>query len=784
MIKAWVSQVLDELTGLYVNAQYFEGETVLYESQQYKCRTTHFATTFISDFISNNWVRNSYLRVSRWLPNVPYFTGDLITYGSLPFICKCGHVSNNKQFSIDLSIDVFNLDLSRLIEKGNTISSFYSSTSFQVNDLVVHGSKVFKCKVANSIDTTIGYGLTTIQSTLPDYGTNWETYWEYQPSVVINNALRRWVNGRSYLKDEIVQITDKLYVCTSSYDGSSNQFIDEYEPFFGQMWSERWSEFSLWTVESTRRKLVPGFSLETPFVEDYISAIDEVMLERIDMPMVKFRNLRNLSIETDIDVLQKSAEMLGFNFAQYGKTLIDPAGLYTYTPYLCQYIESSGTPTYLKFLNFIVNKQVFLDPTIPRRYSVSDTSKIAWRTEYLYTNDYIQFFTDKELLVRYDRTVNQNYLGVWKSINSYKQGDSVFCDGWYWTNLTDTNLNHRPSKEEPSWILTSTIDNAEFVPWVSGTKYKHGEIVYHNSFFWTYLLGETMDEPLDTNSNWLKVDWYKPVEFVPGYRLMSPEVKPTDLKGDMELEYSDIIPLSGSTIPIRTVRHPQVHDGPLYVYEYESGTSASSMWEIDEDLGTSLDNCTLLYINNLTGKGYYKTTHVYLYRTDHKDLIGTNLEDAITYPYLGAYSDITSYNTNDTVLYNTGLYRSLISNNLNAISNTNYWTEEKEHTVNINNTVDVIPNWRNITKLYTDLAQSNHVIYIKEVKYDFTFSLIRMADIGPAASEIEECELIPFICDGSTINYPTPVKIGNWVATDLGTCVTCPQRLFIPVIPA
>jgi hypothetical protein len=59
---------------------------------------------------------------------------------------------------------------------------------------------------------------------------------------------------------------------------------------------------------------------------------------------------------------------------------------------------------------------------------------------------------------------------------------------------------------------------------------------------------------------------------------------------------------------------------------------------------------------------------------------------------------------------------------------------------------------------------------------------MKFIEIGPERSEIEECEYIPFICN-RTITYPTPVKVGNWVSNDLGTCITCAQKLFTPIIP-
>jgi hypothetical protein len=109
-------------------------------------------------------------------------------------------------------------------------------------------------------------------------------------------------------------------------------------------------------------------------------------------------------------------------------------------------------------------------------------------------------------------------------------------------------------------------------------------------------------------------------------------------------------------------------------------------------------------ISEQTAHGFYKTSRVYLYRTDKCQLIGKDLE----------------------------------------IEN---------------------PDWSGISKLFYTFAPANLVIYIKELGYDYTFSALIFQTIGRDKSEIEECGYIPFICTtdtGRVVKYPNMAAIDGW----------------------
>jgi hypothetical protein len=122
--------------------------------------------------------------------------------------------------------------------------------------------------------------------------------------------------------------------------------------------------------------------------------------------------------------------------------------------------------------------------------------------------------------------------------------------------------------------------------------------------------------------------------------------------------------------------------------------------------------------------GYYKTSRVYLYRSDRADYIGKNLE------------------TN--------------------------------------------PDCTGISDLFYSFAPANAVIFIKTLGYDCTFGVLQMVTISQESSESEEAQYIPFICTDalgvSSVKYPRPVAIAGWTYPEIGSNIQLPQNNFSPTL--
>jgi hypothetical protein len=153
--------------------------------------------------------------------------------------------------------------------------------------------------------------------------------------------------------------------------------------------------------------------------------------------------------------------------------------------------------------------------------------------------------------------------------------------------------------------------------------------------------------------------------------------------------------------------------------------SASNPWDLESPLylRNAADYSSAVLTTQLR-HGYYLSSRVYLYRSDRADYLGQNLE------------------TN--------------------------------------------PDWSGISDLYYSFAPANSVIYTKTLGYDYTFGVLQMVTISQEHSETEEAQYIPFICTDqngdSTVKYPRPVTVENWVFPEIGSNPLLPQNNFSPTL--
>lgn len=614
----WSPTTIDE-GGHIIPTPYFVDDIVTFENVDYKCIKTHAASPFFrTDFLLGCWSKYLGKLRTRWSQKTLMDIGDRLYYEHISLVCNIAHESS-QSIKSDLFPSLNTLNPSRLVN--SDIYSYFLPWSglrnFPKDQILYEGGRIYRCikahAVVQSSETDVEsefydpYGMAVVYKTRPGSGTDWKTYWELLPMSDNDVNVNRWALGRKWVENDICENNHQLYRCISSYTGTSKSAIDNYEPGVGKNFEEYWEKFYLWSLEPLRQSLAVNWFSDIPFIADYIEAIDEEFLPLIDYPMTALKNIRNISTETELDVLKLTTEMHGFRLEGFNQNLVNAKSFYRYVTYLCQYRGESGTKYFIDFINFLVKPPTVLDTDVPIQYTISDPSLAKWIMEPLYTSDYNTFWTKQEIIIKHNRSSKYTFKGNWQDNVNYNEYECVYYNGWYWSSVARINLNEKPSALNSKWVLVSVLDDVDY---------------------------ESLPSEPQTNN---------------------------------------------------------------------------------------FKDSNLLYLNKPTGTGYYRTNKVYLYRTDRKERIGTNLE---SYPeYLG------------------------------------------------------------ITKVFYEFAPANYSIYEKNLGKDVTLNLIRVYELGPEMCEIEECELIPLYCSADLITYPKPVTIGNWVAADLGTCITCAQVLFVPVVP-
>jgi hypothetical protein len=695
------SALTEDNTGTIIPTFYAKGTAVQYDSQVYKATADHTASEqFKFDFFSGLWIRSALAQPIRWTPNTLYTTGDVAIYNTLQFTCKIGHES-----SIAFKTDILPLqNCSRFYNANSYIQSyFYAHTNFIVGDIVVRADQTYICTTGHAITS-----MTSVYNYMPGTGEFWQDAWAPLTGYEITDDTPRWVSGKSFSKNEVVEVAGTSYVCIEAYDGTTNYSIDQFEPFYGTDFTQKWEKLQIWILESSRSVFFPAWQEDVPWISDYIQAVEETMLLHVDYPLTQLQNIRNINLETETDILKKTAQLLGFDFSGLGN-LINLDSLYHYVASLSQYIDESGTDYYLDFLNFLTAKLTAIPQLVPPQYTTEDITEIKWETIELYTNDYITFWTDVELIIKFERSNKYVYRNSWNGANTYNLHDTVLLNGWLWTSLIPNNLE-KPSRTSNNWILTCLLTDVEEIK----TK------VY-----------------------------------------TSPYVRPVQQDTHVMLEPVDIIPVSGTTMVKPVSTHPQAFEGLDALYKYEHGLTPESQWTSFEDQATEFDNSNLLYLNDISGHGFYRTSRVYLYNTARADLIGKDLTSDLT-------TDIDFTYSGEWITHHIKLDDTIDANDMR------YY-----HLYNIG-TASVDPSWANIVKLFYQLAPANHVVYVKDYGYDYTINLLRIAEIGVDRCEIEEYDFIPFICGGTTIKYPTPVVVPGWQNSDYGECVSCIQKRTAP----
>lgn len=168
--------------------EYYPADTLIaYDDILYRCTTSHTATTnFYND--RANW-KLFHNIIRKWQTDNYYETGQFVTYRDCLYRCNESHSTSSTPVTVNPSI-------------------WASGTTYAINDTVIEGTTLYRCKVGHVASTNFSDDILD---------------WEFVNDL--STGITTWTTGTDYYVGDTVIYGGQTFTCTT-YNNSTTFFND------------------------------------------------------------------------------------------------------------------------------------------------------------------------------------------------------------------------------------------------------------------------------------------------------------------------------------------------------------------------------------------------------------------------------------------------------------------------------------------------------------------------------------------------------------------------------